>query len=95
MQRTTIEVDCSMLKFVEVRKSITERKRRDEGNKSGSRSGKAGSTISRMSTTDTGASRARTDRRRMVREFGNQQRRILSPVQKSPGIYVLKNECYG
>ena len=95
MQRTTIEVDCSMLKFVEVRKSITERKRRDEGNKSGSRSGKAGSTISRMATTDTGASRARTDRRRMVRELGNQQRRILSPVQKSPVIYVLKNECYG
>ena len=84
-----------MLKFVEVRKSITERKRRDEGNKSSNRSGKARGAAVRVAATGTGAAGARTDRRRMVREFGNQQRRILSPVQKSPGIYVLKNECYG
>ena len=95
MQQNTIEEDSSKLKFVEVRKSITERKRRDEGNKSGSRSGKAGSTISRRAARGTGGAGARRGRRRMVREFGNQQRRILSPVQKSPGIYVLKNECYG
>ena len=87
LQRTAIEAGWST--------KTHRRKRWDEWNKSGNRSGKARGTAFRMATADTGEARTRQNVRWMVHKLGDKQGHVLPSAQEGTGTYVSKDGGYG